>query len=135
MRIAYAYLKQQTWLYRRNYPKVLQPVLGQALKQSLKTGDAKEAKVRAAEVNALYETIVAKAREGIVQGRPEPVKVAPPDKQSFFGKQRMTAMSALRTLNYPAQTVRFRRFFRRFTTQNAELGGYAVAARSGKQSN
>ncbi len=78
MRIPYAYLKQQTWLYRRNYPKALQPVLGQALKQSLKTGDAKEAKVRAAEVNALYESIVAKAREGIVQGRPEPVKVAPP---------------------------------------------------------
>jgi hypothetical protein len=69
MRIPYAYLKQQTWLYRRNYPKALQPVLGQALKQSLKTGDAKEAKVRAAEVNAKFEEIVAKAREGIVLER------------------------------------------------------------------
>ncbi len=78
MRIPYAYLKQQTWLYRRNYPKALQPLLGQALKQSLKTGDAKEAKVRAAEVNAKFEEIVAKAREGIVLDRPEPVRVAAP---------------------------------------------------------
>ena len=27
IRIQYAYLKQQTWLYRRNYPKELQAVL------------------------------------------------------------------------------------------------------------
>ena len=67
MRIAYAYLKQQTWLYRRNYPKALQPMLGQALKQSLKTGDAKVAKVRAAEINAKFEEIVAKAKQGIVE--------------------------------------------------------------------
>jgi hypothetical protein len=26
IRIQYAYLKQQTWLYRRNYPKELQGV-------------------------------------------------------------------------------------------------------------
>ncbi|MCW8843907.1 MAG: integrase, partial [Rhodobacteraceae bacterium] len=37
-----------------------------------------EAKVRAAEVNAKFEEIVAKAREGIVMERPEPVKVAAP---------------------------------------------------------
>ncbi|MDR5655515.1 DUF6538 domain-containing protein [Ruixingdingia sedimenti] len=47
VRIQYAYLKQQCWLYRRNYPKDLQGVLGQALKQSLKTGDARVAKARA----------------------------------------------------------------------------------------
>ena len=52
IRIQYAYLKQQCWLYTRNYPKQLQPVLGAALKQSLKTGDARVAKARAAEVNA-----------------------------------------------------------------------------------
>lgn len=52
VRIQYAYLKQQTWLFRRNYPVEMQAVLGAALKQSLKTGDAKVAKVRAAEVNA-----------------------------------------------------------------------------------
>jgi integrase len=77
VRIQYAYLKQQTWLFRRNYPVEMQAVLGAALKQSLKTGDAKVAKVRAAEVNAKYEEIVAKAREGVVLGRPEPIRVSP----------------------------------------------------------
>lgn len=77
MRIPYAYLKQQTWLYRRNYPKALQPLLGQALKQSLKTGDAKVAKVRAAEVNATFEEIVAKAKRGIVEETPVTPVAAP----------------------------------------------------------
>jgi hypothetical protein len=50
--IRYAYLKGQTWLYRRNYPKDVAALLGQqALKQSLKTSDAKVARQRAAEVN------------------------------------------------------------------------------------
>lgn len=53
-------------------------MLGQALKQSLKTGDAKTAKQRAAEVNSKYEEIVAKAREGIVLERRQPIKVAAP---------------------------------------------------------
>lgn len=78
VRIQYAYLKQQCWLYRRNYPKQLQPVLGAALKQSLKTGDARLAKARAAEVNAQYEEIVAKARAGVMVDRPEPVRVLAP---------------------------------------------------------
>jgi len=78
IRIQYAYLKQQTWLYRRNYPKELQAVLGQALKQSLKTGDARVAKSRAAEVNAKYEEVVATARTGRPVTRPEPVRVAAP---------------------------------------------------------
>ncbi|WP_287885127.1 MULTISPECIES: DUF6538 domain-containing protein [Paracoccus] len=78
VRIKYAYLKQQTWLYRRNYPKELQPVLGQAMKQSLKTGDARVAKARAAEVNAKYEEVLAKARAGQVVEKPVPVMVAPP---------------------------------------------------------
>ncbi|WP_327077745.1 MULTISPECIES: DUF6538 domain-containing protein [unclassified Paracoccus (in: a-proteobacteria)] len=78
VRIKYAYLKQQTWLYRRNYPKELQPVLGQAMKQSLKTGDARIAKARAAEVNAKYEEVLAKARAGQVVEKPVPVVVTPP---------------------------------------------------------
>jgi len=78
VRIQYAYLKQQCWLYRRNYPKDLQTVLGQAFKQSLKTGDARVAKARAAEVNAKYEEIVTKARAGQVVEKPVPVVVAPP---------------------------------------------------------
>jgi hypothetical protein len=75
VRIQYAYLKQQTWLYRRNYPKELQGVLGQAYKQSLKTGDARVAKARAAEVNAKYEEIIAKAKAGGVVEKPKPVVV------------------------------------------------------------
>lgn len=63
--IKYAYLKGQTWLYRRNYPKDVAPVLGsRALKQSLKTGDVKTARFRAAEVNAKYEELVRKVRNG-----------------------------------------------------------------------
>jgi hypothetical protein len=75
VRIQYAYLKQQTWLYRRNYPKELQTVLGQAFKQSLKTGDARVAKARAAEVNAKYEEIITKAKAGGVMEKPKPVVV------------------------------------------------------------
>ncbi|MAQ85331.1 MAG: integrase [Maritimibacter sp.] len=66
--IKYAYLKDQTWLYRRNYPKDVAPLIGsRALKQSLKTGDVRTARTRAAEVNARYEATVAKARTGAVE--------------------------------------------------------------------
>ncbi|NGM47921.1 tyrosine-type recombinase/integrase [Rhodobacter sp. SGA-6-6] len=78
MRIQYAYLKQQTWLYRRNYPKELQAVLGQAMKQSLKTGDARVARARAAEVNAKYEEVITKAKAGQVVEKSSPVVVTPP---------------------------------------------------------
>lgn len=77
VRIPYAYLKQQTWLFRRNYPKELQGELGLALKQSLKTGDARVAKARAAEVNAKYEEIVTKAKQGQIVEKPAPVVVTP----------------------------------------------------------
>src|SRR6056297_510453 len=63
--IKYAYLKGQTWLYRRNYPADVAPVIGaRALKQSLKTGDVKLARSRAAEVNAKYEDLVRRVRSG-----------------------------------------------------------------------
>lgn len=78
IRIQYAYLKQQCWLYRRNYPKDLQPIFGQAYKQSLKTGDARVAKARAAEVNAKYEEIVTKAKAGGTVDKPKPVLVEAP---------------------------------------------------------
>lgn len=78
VRIQYAYLKQQTWLFRRNYPKELQGLLGQAMKQSLKTGDARVARARAAEVNAKYEEVIAKAKQGQVVEKPAPVVVTPP---------------------------------------------------------
>ena len=32
--IKYAYKRHNTWIYRRTYPKALQPILGSALKQS-----------------------------------------------------------------------------------------------------
>ena len=65
--IRYAYLKGQTWLYRRNYPKEIAVLLGQqALKQSLKTSDAKVARQRAAEVNIRYEDTVQQVLTGSV---------------------------------------------------------------------
>lgn len=53
-------------------------MLGQAFKQSLKTGDARVAKARAAEVNAKYEEIIAKAKAGGVTEKPKPVVVEAP---------------------------------------------------------
>ncbi len=64
-RIRYAYLKGQTWLYRRNYPKDVAVLLGQqTLKQSLKTSDAKVARQRAVEVNVRYDDTVQQALSG-----------------------------------------------------------------------
>ncbi|MDV7145932.1 DUF6538 domain-containing protein [Tropicimonas sp. TH_r6] len=64
--IKYAYLKDQTWMFRRNYPQDVRVVLGsQALKQSLKTSDAKLARARASEVNARFEQIVQSTRSGV----------------------------------------------------------------------
>ena len=60
--IKYAYNTHNTWVYRRTYPKALQPLLGSALKQSLKTGDAREAKLRVAELNTTFTTIIKEAQ-------------------------------------------------------------------------
>ena len=60
--IKYAYKTHNTWVYRRTYPKALQPLLGCALKQSLKTGDAREAKLRVAELNQTFTTIIKEAQ-------------------------------------------------------------------------
>lgn len=63
IRIKYAYLKDQTWMFRRNYPADVRCLLGtQALKQSLRTSDPRVAKARASEVNNRYEQIVATTR-------------------------------------------------------------------------
>ncbi|MCR9109687.1 MAG: integrase [Rhodobacteraceae bacterium] len=59
--IKYAYLRHNTWVYRRTYPKRLQPILGSALKQSLKTSDARTAKARVVELNTLFERIITEA--------------------------------------------------------------------------
>ena len=60
--IKYAYKTHNTWVYRRTYPKALQPLLGTALKQSLKTGDATQAKLRVAELNTTFTTIIKEAQ-------------------------------------------------------------------------
>jgi len=62
IRIKHAYKKHNTWIYRRVYPKALQPLLGSALKQSLKTGDATQAKTRVAELNQTFTTIIKEAQ-------------------------------------------------------------------------
>ena len=62
IRIKHAYKKHNTWVYRRVYPKPLQPLLGTALKQSLKTGDATQAKTRVAELNTTFTTIIKEAQ-------------------------------------------------------------------------
>ena len=60
--IKYAYKLHNTWIFRRTYLKALQPLLGSALKQSLKTGDAREAKLRVAELNQTFTTIIKEAQ-------------------------------------------------------------------------
>ena len=60
--IKYAYKKHNTWVYRRTYPQHLQVILGSALKQSLKTADASQAKARVAELNQTFTTIIKEAQ-------------------------------------------------------------------------
>jgi predicted aldo/keto reductase-like oxidoreductase len=60
--IKYAHKTHNTWVYRRTYPKALQPLLGTALKQSLKTSDATQAKARVAELNQTFTTIIKEAQ-------------------------------------------------------------------------
>ena len=60
--IKYAYKTHNTWVYRRVYPKPLQDLLGSALKQSLKTGDATQAKARVAELNQTFTSIIKEAQ-------------------------------------------------------------------------
>jgi len=57
-RMQYAYLKHNTWTYRRTYPQHLRALLGHSLKQTLRTGDARVARHRVAELNATFDRIV-----------------------------------------------------------------------------
>ena len=59
--LRYAYKRHNTWIYRRTYPKRLQHLLGSALKQSLRTSDARTAKNRVTELNETFTSIVAEA--------------------------------------------------------------------------
>ena len=60
--IKYAYKRHNTWVYRRTYPKALQPILGSSLKKSLRTADAKQAKARVTELNQTYTNLVKEAQ-------------------------------------------------------------------------
>ena len=60
--IKHAYKRHNTWVYRRTYPKALQPILGSSLKQSLRTADAKQAKARVAELNQTFTNLVKEAK-------------------------------------------------------------------------
>jgi integrase len=65
----YATLKQNTWIFRRHYPKDVSLVLGTgAMKQSLKTGDVAVAKARVAEVNVHFDDVVRRVRAGLEPG-------------------------------------------------------------------
>jgi integrase len=66
--IRYAYLRHNTWTYRRTYPKALQGVLGSSLKQSLKTQDARVARSRVEEMNRTYLRIISEAEALAGQG-------------------------------------------------------------------
>ena len=61
IKIKYATKRHNTWVYRRTYPKHLQPLLGSSLKQSLKTADAKTARARVADLNQTYQSIIKEA--------------------------------------------------------------------------
>jgi len=72
IKIRYAYLSGQTWIYRRHYPKGVQVILGQlCFKQSLKTSDVKLARIRTTEINSRFEETIRKARVGVVDVEPE----------------------------------------------------------------
>jgi integrase len=64
-RIMYASLQHNTWVYRRTYPRHLQPLLGSSLKQSLKTTDARVAKARVEELNATFAKVVSEAEASL----------------------------------------------------------------------
>jgi len=108
-RIRYAYLKGQTWLYRRNYPKDVASLLGQqALKQSLKTSDAKVARQRAAEVNVRYDDTVQQALSGALS-LPQGAALIKADTTEEWATPSERALARLRTTLQHSNPVRYER--------------------------
>ncbi|WP_299794541.1 DUF6538 domain-containing protein [uncultured Marivita sp.] len=104
--IRYAYLKGQTWLYRRNYPKEVAAIVGQqALKQSLKTSDAKVARQRAAEVNARYEDTVQQVLSGALS-LPQSATLADASTSEWATPSEL-ALSRLRAILQHSEPVRY----------------------------
>lgn len=105
--IRYAYLKGQTWLYRRNYPKEVAAIVGQqALKQSLKTSDAKVARQRAAEVNARYKDTVQQVLAGALS-LPQSAKLVDAS-TSDWATPSDVALAHLRATLQHSEPVRYR---------------------------
>ena len=78
IRIKYANLHHQTWIYRRTYPKDVATMLGKAnLKQTLRTSDASVARKRVRELDAKFDEWVEKVRSGAAIDNPTAVQVAP----------------------------------------------------------
>jgi integrase len=86
--IKYAYKTHNTWVYRRTYPKALQPLLGTALKQSLKTGDATQAKTRVDELNQTFTTIIKEAQAHALTTPHTDTPTAPQDPRLAVGRPR-----------------------------------------------
>jgi integrase len=111
--IKYAYKRHNTWVYRRTYPKALQPILGSSLKQSLRTADAKQAKARVAELNQTFTSIVKEAQAHADAATDEPnletakLAVARPRYQRarLLGEQSVHGL-ARRYLEELSQTLR-----------------------------
>ena len=94
--ITYAYKRHNTWVYRRTYPQRLKGILGSALKQSLKTHDAKVARKRVAELNARFEEIVAQADIQLADaGDAMTIAVAVPrfQRARLLGEQRVEGLA------------------------------------------
>ncbi|WP_367998086.1 DUF6538 domain-containing protein [Shimia thalassica] len=106
--IKYAYLKDRTWLYRRNWPVDVALVIGsRAMKQSLKTSNPATARVRAAEVNANFERVVSEVREQAEDALSAP-KVS--TSQPGWSAASQTALQHLRATLEPSEaTVAYRR--------------------------
>ena len=131
--IRYAYLKGHTWLYRRNYPKDVALALGQqALKQSLKTGDTSTARVRAAELNARYETLVVQVRSQAEEALSAPESTAG---SPGWATHPETALERLRTTLEHSGTVLERPEFNRLTARRKVLIGDASGVYTNRRSN
>ena len=66
-----------TWYYHRRVPKLLVPILGSFMKQSLGTGILKEAKVLRNTLNVIVDAKFAAAEKTLSQpGQSEPVQIS-----------------------------------------------------------
>lgn len=129
--IRYAYLKGQTWLYRRNYPKEVAATLGRnALKQSLKTSDAKVARQRAAEVNTRYEATVEQVLTGALSMCESATLVHECD--SGWATHSEVALARLRSTLEHSEPVRYHKAVSQHRVTVNEAAGRYLMLRQGE---